>query len=335
MAKILVIADIFEGKIRKATFSAVTFAGQLAQAKGGDFDMVVLGDDTTAAADQAKAYGAAKVWAVQGADLAHYLAAPYAQAVAEIVEKSGADFICGATTTMLKDLLPRVAVRLNAGMVSNVLDIVQDGGNVYFKRPMWADNAYATVTVKTAKAVFSVRATEFEATEAGAGASPVETVDFVAAPETKKARFVSFDANVSERPELTEAEVIVTGGRGLISGGSNLDDKKKLFHSITDPLADIFGAAIGGTRLVVDEGVLANDLQVGQTGKVVAPKLYFAIALSGAIQHIAGMKNSRVIVAINKDEEAPVFSVADYGLVADAFKAVPALIEGIKKIQAG
>ncbi len=334
MAKILVIADTFEGKIRKATFSAVTFASQLAQAKGGDFDMVVLGKDIDGAVAQAKPFGAARIWAVQGDDLEHYLAAPYAQAVTEIVEKSGADMVCGAATTMLKDLLPRVAVRLDAGMVSNVIDIVADGGNVYYKRPMWADNAYATVAVKTPKAVFSVRATEFEAALPGSAESPVETVQFSAAPETKKARFVAFDANVSERPELTEAEIVVSGGRGLISGGNTIEEKRKLFFSITEPLADLMNAAIGGTRLVVDEGVLANDLQVGQTGKVVAPKVYFAIALSGAIQHIAGMKNSKVIVAINKDEEAPIFSVADYGLVADAFKAVPALVEGIKKVKA-
>lgn len=335
MAKILVIADVFEGKIRKATFSSVTFAHNWADAKGGDFDIAVLGDDVDAVADQLKAYGAAKVWAIKGADLKHYLAAPYAQAVAEVIEKSGADAVCGSATTMLKDLLPRVAVRLGAGMVSNVLSLVQEGGNLYFKRPMWADNAYATVAVKTSKAVFSVRATEFEATQAGPSASPVEILPFTAAPETKKAGFVNFDANVSERPELTEAEVIVTGGRGLTSSVDSLEEKKKLFYSVTEPLADLFNAGIGGTRLVVDENVLANDLQVGQTGKVVAPKLYFAIALSGAIQHIAGMKNSKTIVAINKDEEAPVFSVADYGLVADAFKAVPELVEGIKKIKAG
>jgi len=333
MAKILVIADIFDGKVRKATFSAVAFAKQLAQAKGGDFDTALLGADVSGVVDQVKGYGAAKVWTVQGADLEHYLAAPYAQAGAEVAEKAGADAVCGAATTMLKDLLPRVAVRLDAGMVSNVIGLVQDGDQVYFQRPMWADNAYATVDVKTPKAVFSVRATEFEPAQPAGGDSPVETIAFTAAPETKKARFVAFDENVSERPELTEAEIVVRGGRGLISAGNTIEEKKKLFYQITEPLADFFNAAIGGTRLVVDEGVLPNDLQVGQTGKVVAPKAYFAIAISGAIQHIAGMKNSKVIVAINKDEEAPIFSVADYGLVADAFKAVPELLEGLKKVK--
>ena len=191
MAKVLVIIDIFDGKVRKANYSAVTFAKQLAQAKGGDFEIALLGGNVSDVVSQVQGLGAAKIWTVQGADLEHYLAAPYAQAVAEVAKKAGANAVCGAATTMLKDLLPRVAVRLDAGMVSNVLGLVQNGDQVYFKRPMWADNAYATVDVKTPTAVFSVRATEFEPTAAEGGESPVEDFQFTAAPETKKARFVN------------------------------------------------------------------------------------------------------------------------------------------------
>ena len=332
MAKILVIGEVAGGKLRKATLSAVNFAKQLSQIVGGGFDIAMLGP-AAGFTEQVQGLGAEKIYAVKGDDLEHYLAAPYAKAIADLVEKSGADYIAAAGTTMAKDMLPRVAARLGAGMVSNVVKILNQDGGLYFVRPMWADNAFATVKVNTPKAVFTVRATEFDPVQPEGGTSPVEEIAFTADESLKKARFVNFAANVSERPELTEAEIIVSGGRGLISGADSLEEKKKKFFSIVEPLADLLGAAIGGTRLVVDEGVLPNDLQVGQTGKVVAPKLYFAIAISGAIQHIAGMKNSKVIVAINKDEEAPIFSVADYGLVADAFKAVPALIEEIKKIR--
>ena len=193
-----------------------------------------------------------------------------------------------------------------------------EGDELMFKRPMYAGNIIATVKANTDNVVISVRPSEFDAAGESGGASAVENV----AAETGEsgARFVSFDATESERPELTDADVVVAGGRGLKDGES--------FYGLLNPLADHFNAAIGASRAVVDSWPeVPNDLQIGQTGKVVAPKLYFAIAISGAIQHLAGMKNSKTIVSINKDEEAPIFQVSDYGLVADAFKAVPELVE--------
>jgi electron transfer flavoprotein alpha subunit len=321
MGSVLVIAETAGGKLRKATLSAVTFARQLAAKTGGDYSIAVLGSGVGAVAADAANYGAKAVYVVDSPALASYLAGPWAKLVADVAAHAGATAVAAASTTFTRDLLPRVAARLGAGMVSEVLEVV-DGTK--FKRPMWAGNVVATVEVKTPKAVFTVRGTEFEPAAPG-GTSPVQPLALALADDGK-AKFANFAPTVSERPDLGEAKVIVSGGRGL---------KDAEGWKLLNPLADLFGAAIGATRAVVDAGFVANDLQVGQTGKVVAPNLYFAIGLSGAIQHIAGMKNSKVIVAINKDAEAPIFSVADYGLVGDAFKLVPELVDEIKKARAG
>jgi electron transfer flavoprotein alpha subunit len=227
--------------------------------------------------------------------------------------------VAATATAMAKDLLPRVAAKLGAGMASEVLGFNDQG---QFQRPVWAGNAVVDTEITTPFKVVTVRGTEFEPAQKGASGGDKADVAVEVDFGSLKKRFLSFEEIKSERPELTEASVIVSGGRGT---------KGPEGFKLLDQLADIFNAAIGATRAAVDAGWVPNDLQVGQTGKMVAPDLYFAIGISGAIQHLAGMKSSKVIVAVNKDEEAPIFNVADYGLVADLFKAVPELIEEIKK----
>jgi electron transfer flavoprotein alpha subunit len=228
----------------------------------------------------------------------------------------GAEWIGAAATAQGKDVLPRVAARLDAGMASDVMGFEGAGAAISLRRPMWAGNVLAKVKIASAKKVFTIRTTEFPAPVAGA-ASEVKAL--AVTPGAPKTKFVSFKAVQSARPELTEARVVVSGGRGT----------KGDFKPI-DGLADELGAAVGASRAVVDAGWVPNDYQVGQTGKVVAPELYIAAGISGAIQHLAGMKGSKVIVAINKDAEAPIFQVADYGLVGDLFKVLPELQAAIK-----
>jgi electron transfer flavoprotein alpha subunit len=320
MGTVLVIAEVFGGKLRKATLPAVTFAKELAAKAGGDVAIGVLGAGVGDAAAEAAGYGV-KVHVVDSPVLAKYVAGTWAKAVTDLANAIGATGVAATSTTFSRDLLPRVAARLNAGMVSEVLKVVDA---TKFQRPMWAGNVLGTVEVKTPKAVFTVRGTDFEPAAPAAGGAVVPAA--VTPADDGKAKYLNFAATVSARPDLGEAKVIVAGGRGL---------KDKEGWKILDPLADLFGAAIGATRAVVDAGFVPNDLQVGQTGKVVAPQLYFAIGLSGAIQHVAGMKNSKTIVAINKDPEAPIFSIADFGLEGDAFKVVPEMIDEIKKARAG
>jgi electron transfer flavoprotein alpha subunit len=224
-----------------------------------------------------------------------------------------------------KDLAPRVAVRLGAGLASDV-SRVEAGASLTYKRPMYAGNAIGTMQVSTAVQVVTVRQSEFEPAAPSGGSSPVSAGAVSPAPNAARVQFVSFEEVKSARPELTEARVVVSGGRSLKSAEG--------FKTVLEPLVDAFGAAMGASRAAVDAGYVPNDLQVGQTGKVVAPGLYVAVGISGAIQHLAGMKNSKVIVAINKDAEAPIFQVADYGLVADLFKVVPELTEAVRKARA-
>ena len=320
MPNVLVVAELFEGKVRKGSLSAITFAKQAAAVVGGGFDLLVLGAGAKAAAAGLAKYGAGKVLA---AELGDYLAEVYAPVVAK--NAAGYAVVCATATAMGKDLLPRVSEHLKAGMATDVSKVLNQNGLVMV-RPMFAGNVLAHVKVKTPVAVVTVRQTEFEAAAETGGQSPV--ADAAAAPPEAAAARVSvagFEKVVSARPELTDARVIVSGGRGL----KNADNFK-----IIEALADLLHGAVGATRAAVDAGFCANDLQVGQTGKIVAPELYIAVGLSGALQHLAGMKGSKVIVAINKDPEAPVFTVADYGLVADLFQAVPALTAELKKVVA-
>jgi electron transfer flavoprotein alpha subunit len=258
------------------------------------------------------------VVAVDAAPLAHYVADAYTSAIAEVVKQKGVEIVVGTATALGKDLLPRVAARLDAGIAPDITHIIDAKT---FQRPMWAGNLIATITVESSPRVVAVRSTAFDAA-AKSGKGNVEKASPSVAGNTK---FVAFNETKSDRPVLTEASIVCSGGRGLKNGEN--------FTTYLEPLCDALGAAMGASRAAVDAGFVPNDLQVGQTGKVVAPTLYIAVGISGAIQHLAGMKDSKVIVAINKDEEAPIFQVADYGLVADLFKAVPELTEEIKKLK--
>src|SRR5690348_6994757 len=316
MATILVIAEQAHGQLKKATLSALTAAQQLAQKNGGTLQGVVIGPGSQKAAQDLAAY-VGTVYAVEGAGLEHAIAETHSAAAAEAAKKAGASDVVVAATAYGKDIAPRIAVKLGAGIASDILAVMSAN---QFKRAMWAGNAIATVEVTTPVKVISVRATEFAAAQKAASAGSVQALS-VTVPAAKT-KFVEFNEVKSARPELTEAAAVVSGGRGTKG------DCKPI-----EALADALGAAVGASRAVVDAGWQPNDLQVGQTGKVVAPKLYIAAGISGAIQHLAGMKGSKTIVAINKDAEAPIFQVADYGLVADLFKALPELTEELKKLK--
>jgi electron transfer flavoprotein alpha subunit len=316
MANVLIVAEQQGGTLRKATLHALGAGRGLAQRLGGKLHILVAGKGIAAIAEELRGYGD-----VQLADaplLEHYVAEAYAPVVAVAVKAAGASYVGAAATAFGKDLLPRVAAKLGAGMASEVLGFGGAGAEVTFRRPMWAGNVLAEVEIATAVKVFTVRPTEFApAAKEGQGAvTPLAVAVDAAALKT---RFVEFKEVKSTRPELTEARVVVSGGRGT----------KGDFREV-EALADELGAAVGASRAAVDAGWVPNDWQVGQTGKVVAPDLYIAAGISGAIQHLAGMKGSKVIVAVNKDAEAPIFQLADYGLVADLFKALPELRAKVK-----
>ncbi len=314
MATHLIVAEHDGTHLKKATLAALTAAKKV----GGQVVGLVLGKNVMAVAEDFARY-VGKVHLAEHDALEHRLAQPYAKVVADVAIQIGATHVWAGATVAGKDFMPRVAARLNAGIASDILSVVDEKT---FKRPMWAGDVIGTVELTTAVKVVTVRPTEFAAAEAlGRG----EVVAIAVDPGTSKMSYVSFDAVKSERPELADARVVVSGGRGL-KGPEG-------FKQLVEPLADVLGAAIGASRAVCDAGWVPNDWQVGQTGKVVAPQLYIAVGISGAIQHVAGMKGSKCVVAINKDPEAPIFQVADYGLVADVFQAVPELIEGIKAIK--
>jgi electron transfer flavoprotein alpha subunit len=311
MATHLIIAEHEGGNLKRPTLSAITAAKKI----DGDVHGLVVGQDVSGVADELAKY-VSKVHLGQHDGLKDRLAQPWAKAIADVAKSVGATHVWAAATVAGKDILPRVAARLEAGMASDIQEVVDEKT---FKRPMWAGNVIGTVEVNTDIKVVSVRPTEFPpAPEAGGGEVASVDVD----PGETKMSYVGFDAVVSERPQLTEASAVVAGGRG-VKGPEG-------FKDLIEPLADTLGAAIGASRAVCDAGWVPNDWQVGQTGKVVAPDLYIAVGISGAIQHVAGMKGSKTIVAVNKDPEAPIFQIADYGLVADAFKAVPEMVEAIK-----
>ncbi|MFA6032767.1 MAG: electron transfer flavoprotein subunit alpha/FixB family protein [Myxococcota bacterium] len=317
---ILIIAEAFKGKLKKATLSAITVGQQIAAKNGGAVEALLMGSGLAGAADELKLHGVAKVYVADAPALANYIAETYATVAAEVVKSSGAEYVFAAASAYTKDLLPRLASKFSAGMASEVCGLSFDGNKPLFARPVWAGNAIMHVTIESAVKFGTIRATEFAAAAAGA-AGEVAAVNVTADPAASGVKYIEFAETKSERPELTEARVVISGGRGC---------KGPEGFKLLEQLADQLNAAIGASRAAVDSGWVPNDLQVGQTGKIVAPELYVACGLSGAIQHLAGMKGSKTIVAINKDPEAPIFTVADYGLVADMFKAVPELIDGVK-----
>jgi electron transfer flavoprotein alpha subunit len=322
MGDVIVFAEHKGGHFPKTTLVAINAGLEIARKRGGNCIAVVAGDNVDGPANEIARYGVSKVIALEGARLSHYLADATAQAIAALTKSTGAETVVATATAMGKDLMPRVAARLNAPMASEIVAINDDGT---FIRPMYAGNALATVELDGPVRVVTVRGTAFDAAKAGDAAAPVQKVQADLEPAALKMEFVNFNEIKSDRPQLTEAKIVVSGGRGLKSGEN--------FKTVLEPLVDEIGAAMGASRAAVDAGFVPNDLQVGQTGKVVAPELYVAVGISGAIQHLAGMKDSKTIVAINKDAEAPIFSVADYGLVADLFKAVPEMTEELKKLK--
>ena len=303
---ILVIAEHTNTALAPATLNTVAAAQKI----GGEIHLLVAGAACGAAAEAAaKAAGVAKVLVADNAAYAHQLPENVAPLVAELGK--GCSHILAAATSNGKNILPRVAALLDVDQISEIIAV--DSADT-FKRPIYAGNAIATVQSSAAVKVITVRATGFDPVAAEGGSAAVEAVSGPA--DAGKSAFVGEELAKSDRPELTAAKIVVSGGRGMQNG-----DNFKLLYSLADKL----GAAVGASRAAVDAGFVPNDMQVGQTGKIVAPQLYIAVGISGAIQHLAGMKDSKVIVAINKDEEAPIFQVADYGLVADLFDAVPEL----------
>jgi electron transfer flavoprotein alpha subunit len=309
----LLLAEHDNKSLKDATHKALTAA----KALGGDVHVLIAGKDCRAVADAAaKLAGVAKVLLADAPAYQHMLAEATAALVVSLAGPY--DAIVAASTTNAKNIMPRVAALLDVMQLSDITKVL---GPDSFERLIYAGNALQTVRSKDAKKVITVRTTAFQAAGEG-GSAPVEPV--AAAADPAVSTFLAEELSKSERPELTSAKIIISGGRAMQS--------RENFTKYIEPVADKLGAAMGASRAAVDAGYAPNDWQVGQTGKVVAPELYIAVGISGAIQHLAGMKDSKVIVAINKDEEAPIFQVADYGLVADLYKALPELADELAKI---
>lgn len=319
MSKILVVAEHGNGTVRKATLTTLQMARDLAAKKGSSIDIAVLGHGVGGVAEALTGFGAETIHVADHADLAYPLAPTWAKVIADIAQAADADVVAMSASTTGKDILPRVAARLEAGMASDVVAVVDTDDGPGFRRPMWAGALLADVVIDTDVWCVTARGSAFDAAAATGGSSDIEAFAADPAAAASRTRFVKFDATASDRPSLDEADVVVAGGRGLKSAEG--------FSQVMEPLADAFGAAIGASRAAVDDGYAPNDYQIGQTGKVVAPQLYVAVAISGAIQHLAGMKNSKVIVAINTRDDEPIHKIADYSLKADAFSAVPELVE--------
>ncbi|MBS7414946.1 FAD-binding protein [Pseudomonas syringae pv. syringae] len=303
---ILVIAEHDNATVAPATLNTLAAAQKI----GGDIHLLVAGSGVSAVADAAaKIAGVTKVLVADHEAYAHQLPENIAPLIVELA--AGHSHVLAAATSNGKNILPRVAAQLDVDQISEIVSVVSADT---FTRPIYAGNAIATVQSTAAVKVITVRATGFDPVAAEGGSAAVEAVS--AAHDAGKSSFVGEELAKSDRPELTAAKIVVSGGRGMQNG----DNFRHLYT-----LADKLGAAVGASRAAVDAGFVPNDMQVGQTGKIVAPQLYIAVGISGAIQHLAGMKDSKVIVAINKDEEAPIFQVADYGLVADLFEAIPEL----------
>ena len=300
----LVIAEHDNGQLNAATLNSVTAAQQI----GGDIDIMVAGEGCQAVVEQAaKVAGVNKVIIADNPAYGHFLAENVAPLIAEMA--SSYSHILATATTTAKNIMPCVAAFLDVQAISDISAILSEDT---FKRPIYAGNVIATVQSSDAIKVLTVRGTAFDAASGEGGSASIESVDSSHNQQTSS--FIGEEMAESDRPELTAASIVISGGRGM-GNGENFD----LLYSIADRL----GAAVGASRAAVDAGFVPNDMQVGQTGKIVAPDLYIAVGISGAIQHLAGMKDSKVIVAVNKDEEAPIFSVADYGLVSDLFTVLP------------
>jgi electron transfer flavoprotein alpha subunit len=323
MAKALIFIQHEQGKVSKGSLVAVSAARQLASAWGCDGLVgVALGAGAKAAATEAAGYGLGTAYFSESPLFEKYRAEPYSRAIALAAREAGASTVLALASSTGKDALPRVAVLLDAAQASDIIGVNGDGS---LRRPMYAGNIIADVELAPGNRVVSVRGTAFPPAAKEGSPGAVQELNVSADAELhEQPRFgeiMGYEMSKAERPQLSDAEVVVSGGRAL---GSSDNFEKVIF-----PLADALGAAVGASRAAVDSGYAPNDWQVGQTGKVVAPKLYIAVGISGAIQHLAGMKDSKVIVAINKDPDAPIFEVADYGLVADLFQVAPELTQAV------
>lgn len=318
---ILAFTEQREGALTKSAKEVLTAGHNLAEESGTKLSAVVVGDQVQSLADEMKQYGAETVYVVENPDLANYSGLGFAEAVTAAIDAAEPAVVLFSADSMGRDLAPIVAAKQEVGNGSDVTEIHYTDGTVTAKRPVYAGKSLVNITFKKSPAVLTVRPNTFPPTENPVEAS-VKSLDISLSDAAKQCHVATFEKSESERPELTEADKIVSGGRGV---GSPED------FSLIENLADALGAAVGASRAVVDAGWRPHSEQVGQTGKTVSPALYVACGISGAIQHIAGMRSSKVIVAINKDPEAPIFQIADYGIVADLFDVVPKMIEEIKK----
>ena len=323
MSKVIVFAQINKGKLAKSSLIALTAARELQKVWGcTGVTAVALGEASQEAAQELLNYGVEEVRYSEDAVFSQYRAEPYARAIALAAKEMGANVVVGVANSTGKDALPRVAVLLDGAKVSDIIAVNEDGS---LKRPMYAGNVIADVEVAEGARIVSVRGTAFAAAEPASHSGNASELALSGDPELVESprfgKIVGYEESKADRPELTDAGVVVSGGRALGSA--------EKFEEVIFPLADALKGAVGASRAAVDSGYAPNDWQVGQTGKVVAPSLYIAVGISGAIQHLAGMKDSKVIVAINKDPDAPIFEVADYGLVADLFEVIPQLTAAV------
>jgi len=319
MAESLVLIEHDRQQVKGPSLHAITLARQL----GGEYALVVIGHDADNIARSLVSLGATSVIVVDDPALAEPVADRYAKVIAEIAQERSATTLLGTSSTFSKDILPRAAALLDAPMVTDVLAIEEKDGSILYCRPINAGSMLATVKVEGTRRVLTIRATAFAAPAADAAQCRIDMFKVDVASLPNGMQFISREERKSDRPDLTEARVVVAGGRPL--------KDKETFERLVGGLADALGGAIGATRAAVDAGMAPNDYQIGQTGKVVAPELYIGLGISGAIQHLAGIKDSRIIVAVNKDPDAPIFQMATYALVGDLFEIVPQLIESIRR----
>jgi electron transfer flavoprotein alpha subunit len=320
--KILAFAEQRDNKLKKSAFEVVRTARTIADQTGGDVIALVIGDHVQAVAGELGGYGAAKILIVQQPELGKYSATAYAKVIAEAAKREQTDILLLPATAMGRDSAPRVAVKLNAGLASDCVALKVDDGTIIATRPVYAGKALTEIKINSTVKVFTLRPNVFPAGASNGGEVKVEVLDIPLA-ESDFASVAIETTQASGKVDVTEADIIVSGGRGL-KGPENF--------TMIENLAGVLGGAVGASRAVVDAGWRPHNEQVGQTGKTVSPSLYIAVAISGAIQHLAGMSSSKYIVAINKDKDAPIFQIADYGIVADAFDIVPALTLETKKL---
>ncbi|ADG05197.1 electron transfer flavoprotein subunit alpha/FixB family protein [Kyrpidia tusciae] len=320
----LVMADLRGGKVRNVTYEALAAARRLAE--GGEVSGALVGDGVSGFAQGLGAYGADKVYVVEDAGLKHYTPDAYASVMERLIRTADPDVVLFAHSAIGRDLAPKLAARFGAGQVSDVVDVALEGGKIVFTRPIYAGKAFTKLTIPEGKVFATVRPNNLPADEPDAGRSAtVETVGADLSGVSLRTVVKEVVQKATSGVDLTEAKIIVSGGRGVKSA----EGFKPLYE-----LAEVLGAAVGASRAACDAGYCDYSLQIGQTGKVVTPDLYIACGISGAIQHLAGMSNSKVIVAINKDPEAPIFKIANYGIVGDLFEVVPMLTEELKKVLA-